>query len=235
MGYLPLDPSKYRCGIGVKQDGKFLGQLLTIIFFCKIIIVLEAPALEFVSENRRAGVLLHPLRLRILDHTRSAASATEIAAVLKLPRQMVNYHVRELARARFLKRAGRVRKRNMIEQRYIATAKAYVLAPEMLGALAPQVSTMSDVTSASYLVALAAQVESEVGCLMQDVAERRVPTLAVSSEIRFESAAQREQFARALTAAVIDVVAQNTTPGPDGAYRLMIGCYPIPKEKDNAS
>src|ERR1700722_16480276 len=135
---------------------------------------MEGPVLEFVSETERAGILLHPLRLRILDHARLAASATEIAAVLKLPRQTVNYHVRELARARFLKRAGRLRKRNMIEQRYIATAKAYVLAPEMLGPLAPQVSTMSDVTSASYLVALAAQVENEVGSLMRDVAERRV-------------------------------------------------------------
>jgi DNA-binding transcriptional ArsR family regulator len=196
---------------------------------------MEAPALEFVSETQRAAILLHPLRLRILDHARRAASATEIAAVLKLPRQAVNYHVRELARARFLKRAGRRRKRNMIEQRYIATAKAYVLAPEMLGPLAPQVAEMSDVASASYLVALAGQVESEVGSLMGEAAGRRVPTLAVSSEIRFESAAQREQFARALTAAVVDVVARNTTPGAEGAYRLMLGCYPIPKEKGNGS
>src|SRR5580658_7925426 len=98
---------------------------------------METAALEFVCEAQRAGVLLHPLRLRILDQARRAASATEIAATLKLPRQKVNYHVRELARTRFLKKAGRQRKRNMIEQRYIATAKAYVLAPEIVGPLAP--------------------------------------------------------------------------------------------------
>jgi DNA-binding transcriptional ArsR family regulator len=200
-------------------------------------IVVEAAALELVSENRRAGILLHPLRLRILNEARRAASATEIASVLKLSRQKVNYHVRELARARFLKRAGRHRKRNMIEQRYIATARAYVLAPEILGPLTPNPLKMGDVLSASYLVALAAQVEGEVGRLMRSAAqtERRVPTLAVSSEICFESAAQREQFARALTAAVVDVVAKNTTPSGAGPYRLMIGCYPIPKEKEDGS
>jgi hypothetical protein len=197
---------------------------------------MEAAALEFVRETRRAGVLLHPLRLRILDQARRAASATEIAAVLKLPRQKVNYHVRELARARFLKRAGRLRKRNMIEQRYIATAKAYVLAPEILGPLAPSPAAVGDVISASYLLALAAQVETEMGELMREVgAERRIPTLAISSEIRFESAAQREGFARALTEAVVGVVAQNAASSGAGTYRLMIGCYPIPKEKENGS
>jgi hypothetical protein len=199
---------------------------------------METAALEFVCEAQRAGVLLHPLRLRILDQARRAASATEIAATLKLPRQKVNYHVRELARTRFLKKAGRQRKRNMIEQRYIATAKAYVLAPEIVGPLAPRVANIGDRVSASYLLALGAQVESEVGALMQDDARRRVPTLAVSSEIGFDSAAQREQFARALTAAMLDVVARNTTPlapGGTGAYRLMIGCYPIPKEKEHGT
>ncbi len=66
---------------------------------------------------------------------REPICAAELARRLALPRQRVNYHVRELERAGFLRPAGRQRKRNWIEQRYVATARSYVLSPEILGPL----------------------------------------------------------------------------------------------------
>ena len=82
------------------------------------------------SRNRqRAGALLHPLRQRLLSLSREPASASELARRLGLPRQRVNYHVRKLEAAGFLRPAGRARKGNMIEQKYVATARAYVLSP----------------------------------------------------------------------------------------------------------
>src|SRR5215468_7344949 len=103
---------------------------------------MEAPGSEArielatVSDVEEAAVLLHPLRLEILSLCREPASASELGRRLGLPRQRVNYHVRALERAGFLRPAGRRRRRNMIEQRYVASARAFVLSPRILGPIA---------------------------------------------------------------------------------------------------
>src|SRR5215468_7905780 len=89
--------------------------------------------LECVIDGTRAAALLDPFRSKLLTLCRAPASASQIAHELGLPRQRVNYHVRELARAGLLRRAGRRRKRNMFEQRYVASARGYVLSPALLG------------------------------------------------------------------------------------------------------
>jgi hypothetical protein len=148
------------------------------------------------------------------------------------------YHVRELARARFLKRAGQRKKRNLIEQRWVATARAYVFAPDVLGPAAPDWRRIQDAMSAEYLAALAAQVQSDLGAIAAQAAAagKRLSTLSLHSELRFENAEQRARFAHALHAAVLDVIARHASPAskPDGTpgsgrpYRLMLGCYPMP-------
>jgi DNA-binding transcriptional ArsR family regulator len=100
----------------------------------------------------RAAALLHPLRLRILDALREPDSAAGLARRLRLPRQKVNYHVRELARARFLERAGQRRRRNMIERRFRTTAQGYILSPELLGRLGLPQAQVQDAFSAAYLL-----------------------------------------------------------------------------------
>jgi DNA-binding transcriptional ArsR family regulator len=197
-----------------------------------------AAAINFVQDSGRAAALLHPLRLRILEALGEPDSAAGLARRLRLPRQMVNYHVRELARAKFLKRAGRRRKRNMVEQRYVASARAYVLAPELLGKLGPDVGRIEDRFSAAYLMALASQLQSELGRASEEATAlgKRLSTLSVSSELRFESAEQRAEFARQLQRAIIEVVGKYASPaqladgqaGPGRPYRLLLGCYPIP-------
>lgn len=119
--------------------------------------------IDFVQDSGRASALLHPLRLRILEALRQPDSAAGVARRLRLPRQQVNYHVRELARARFLERAGQRRKRNMIERRYVAAARGYVLSPELLGQLGLDARRIEDTFSAAYLLALTTQMQTKVG------------------------------------------------------------------------
>lgn len=197
-------------------------------------------AIETVSQPRRAATLvMHPLRPRILAHARSPVSASELARQLGQPRQRVNYHVRQLAAAGFLQSVGQQRKRNMVEQQYVASARAYVLTPDVLGDAAPDIAEAQDHASAAHLVALCARAQSEVARVMEsaDAAGLRVRTLSLQTEIRFESIEQRAEFTRELLKAVSDVVARTTSPynTPDGAapgrpFRLMLGCYPIPGE-----
>src|SRR5215470_6957258 len=114
---------------GLSIDNKlFLGLLLLSIM----------PAhkpfdLEWVTDTEQAENLLEPLRARILKLAQQPLSSTELGARLSLPRQRVNYHVRELSRSGLLKRVGRRRRRNMFEQRYVASARTYVLSPALLG------------------------------------------------------------------------------------------------------
>jgi DNA-binding transcriptional ArsR family regulator len=198
-------------------------------------------ALESVDSPGRASALLNPLRLRLVRMAQEPASATELARRLGLPRQRVNYHVRELARAGFLRPAGRRRKRNWVEQRYVATARSYVLSPEILGGLAPDWRAIEDTASADYLLALSEQVRLDVSTAEQEARDRgqRVTTLSFKSQFRFDSPEQRTTFANALRQAVIEVIARHTSPdrpasgssraGRGRSYRLVLGCYPVPE------
>lgn len=201
-----------------------------------------APAdVECISEVQRAGVLLQPLRLEILCRARTPQSAAAIAEQMGLPRQKVNYHVRQLEEARFLRRAGRRLKRNLVEQRYQATARAYVLAPQVLGPLKALPQEEQDRFSAGYLLALTSQSQQDLSVLMEAAEKegKRLPTLSLSASIRFRDPRQRQQFTEALQDAVTEVIGRFTAPdrAPDGGpgqgrpYRLFLGCHPAPPVK----
>ena len=206
----------------------------------------EAPraALESVDTPARASALLSPLRLRLLRMAQAPASATELARRLRLPRQRVNYHVRELARAGFLRPAGRRRKRNWVEQRYVATARSYVFSPAILGGLAPDWRMIEDTASADYLLALSEQVRLDVSRAEEEARGRgqRVSILSLKFQFRFDSPEQRTAFADALRQSVIEVIARHTSPdrpasgasrpGRGRSHRLVLGCYPVPGDHE---
>jgi hypothetical protein len=186
-----------------------------------------------IRDAPKAGVLLKPLRREILARARTPVSAAGIAAAMKRPRQVINYHVRELARAGFLKRAGRARKRGLVEQRYVVSAQAFVLAPEVLGAMdataAP--AATADKASASYLLMLATRLQKELSESWRkaDAAGTALPLLSLDTEFGFASPAARARFAHELTQAITRVVGEHTTSparASDGRFRLVLGCYP---------
>ena len=195
-----------------------------------------------LRKTAQAAVLLyHPLRLKILAALLEPDSASGVARRMNLPRQTVNYHVRELARARLLARAGRRRRRRLYEQCYVATARGYAFSPELLGKLAMDPAQVADKFSAAYLVGLAAKMQSELGQVTElaEKAGKRLATLSLNTELRFLSPEQRAKFTEELQHAVIDIVARHSAPfrTADGApaagrpFRLILGCYPIPTEK----
>jgi hypothetical protein len=152
----------------------------------------------------------------------------------------VNYHVRQLAAAGLLERAGQQRKRNMVEQQYVASAGGYVLSPELLGDAAPPAPPSGDSNenaSAAQLLAVCARAQSEVADVMASAsaAGLRVRTMSLQSEVRFGTAEQRADFTRELARAVSRVIAEYTLPHKDndatpapGPFRVVVGCYPIP-------
>jgi DNA-binding transcriptional ArsR family regulator len=196
------------------------------------------------DRGRAATLLTHPLRLKILAAMERPESATGVARKMRLPRQTVNYHVRALARAHFLERAGRRKRRRLFEQCYVATARGYVLSPDLLGGLAADAARTQDRFSADYLLALASTVQSELS-RVQDAAQqagKRLATLSFNAPLRFLSAEQRERFSAELQRAIVEVVGKYSAPfttedgsaGSGRPFRLVMGCYPIfEKEKQH--
>jgi DNA-binding transcriptional ArsR family regulator len=197
------------------------------------------------DRGRAAALLVHPLRLKILEALERPDSASGVARRMRLPRQTVNYHVRALARANFLERAGRRKRRRLFEQCYVATARGYLLSPELLGGLAADPGRTLDRLSADYLLAVASTVQGELGRVAEAAqqAGKRLATLSMNTQIRFTSAEQRARFAAELQRATADVVrrhsapfmAEDRSPGTGRPFRLVLGCYPIAEPvKENA-
>lgn len=156
---------------------------------------------------------------------------------MKLPRQTVNYHVRELARARLLVRAGRRRRRHLFEQCYVRTARGYILSPDLLGNLAADPTRIRDRFSAEYLLGLTSQLQSELGRSVDSAAAagKRLPTLSMNIELHFVSPEKRAAFSEEIQGAIVEVAGRHTSPlteadgsaGEGRLFRLLVGCYPI--------
>ena len=190
--------------------------------------------LEVVNQAQAAS-MLHPMRLRILDTLREPGSASTVARQLGLPRQKVNYHLRELEKAGFLEEVEQRRTGNCIERIVRAKATHYLIDPEILGALGTDGGSVEDRFSSEYLIALASEMIRDLASLQQRAvkAKKRVATFALETEVRFATAEDRRRFTEELANAVAKLVAKyhdDETPG-GRATRFIIGAYPARKEQ----
>jgi DNA-binding transcriptional ArsR family regulator len=189
---------------------------------------------EVIEDPAAATVALEPVRSRLLAELAAPASAAALAARLGLARQKVNYHLRALEAHRLVRVAEERRWGGLTERRMVATARAYVVAPQALGPVAADPRRSADRLSASYLVALGARVVREVGDLLRRAAAagKQLATLSIDTEIRFRSAAERAAFTAELTETVLTLAARyHDAAAPGGrAHRLVIVAHPLPSQ-----
>jgi DNA-binding transcriptional ArsR family regulator len=191
-----------------------------------------AVAVHVIDDADRAASVLHPLRLRILGELTDAESAAGLARKLGVPRQLVNYHLRQLEADELVETVGERRKRNCTERLVRAVARSYMISPAALGALAAHPDHVEDRASSAYLVAAAARLISETS-EQRAIAQRagkRVATLTIESDVRFATPAAQRRFAEELTEAVAALVTRYHDDGaPSGRrFRLLVGSYPTP-------
>jgi hypothetical protein len=112
-----------------------------------------------------------------------------------------------------------------------ASARAYVVAPNIVDEQAVDPSTV-DRLSSRYLIALAARLVKEVLDLARraERADKRLPTLAMDVDMRFRTAADRAEFTSELAAAVRDLAARyHDEAAPRGRWhRLLVFAHPRP-------
>ncbi|MFB7945760.1 ArsR/SmtB family transcription factor [Kitasatospora phosalacinea] len=188
-----------------------------------------------IEEPAAAEASLDPMRARLLAALAEPGSAAMLAARLGLPRQKVNYHLKELERHGLVELAEERRKGNMTERVYRATAASYVISPAALAALtsvSPDPSRSPDQLSARWLLALGARLVQEVGSLLTGAARarQRVASFGIDARVRFASAADRAAFAEELSRAVADLVGRyHDESAPQGReHRLVVGLHQIP-------
>lgn len=161
-----------------------------------------------------------------------AGSATSLSHRMGLPRQKINYHLRELEKDELVELVEERRRGNCTERVVKATARSYLISSEALGRLGSAPEKIQDRLSAAYLVATAGQAVRDIG-QMQGRAEKagkRLATLTLTSEVRFASAEARTAFAEELTTALAGLVARyHDEAAPGGRrFRFMVGGYPDP-------
>ena len=182
-------------------------------------------------ENAGAAIAsLDPIRSRLLAELATPSSATELGNRIGLPRQKVNYHLRNLEEHGLVELAEERKKGNVVERVMRATARSYVITPAALSAVRPDPARSPDRLSASWLLSLAARLVQDVGELITASAKqsKSLATFALDGEIRFASAADRAAFAEELTNAALGLVSRYHTEsaarGRD--YRLVVAIHP---------
>ncbi len=181
-------------------------------------------------------MLLDPLRLRLIEGLRQPDSAAGLARRLRLPRQRVNYHLRELEKQRLVELVGRKRRGNCTARIVRATAQAYVISPAALGGAAADPAAVRDRFSAAYLVAVTARTLRDVGELDQhaDKAGRRLATLTLEADVRFASRDARAGFAKELAGSLARLASKyHDAQSPGGrSFRFVLAGYPATKTQE---
>ncbi len=188
-----------------------------------------------VRDQARAAHLMDPMRVSLLERLNEPGSASSLARGLGLPRQRINYHLRELEKAGFVEFVEERRRGNCVERLVRATARSYLISPEVLGALGRTPEEQQDRFSASYLMAAAGRILRDLSeqAARAAAAKKRVATLTLEAEVRFASAEARTAFAEELAAAVARMTSKYhdaSTPG-GRSFRVVVGSYPAPKKE----
>ena len=189
--------------------------------------------LQIVQSPEKASVLLQPGRLSLLERLTEPDSAAGLARRMGIPRQKVNYHLRELEREGFLELVEERRKGNCIERLVRATAREFLIAPHA------GKSMTADRFSAAYLVSTAARVIRDLAalCLRAGRAGKRIATLTLETEIRFSTAESRAAFAEELTATVAHLAAKYHDERAEGGrrFRVLAASYPALKLEESSN
>jgi len=198
---------------------------------------MAAASLQILRDPEQASALLQPVRLKILENLTEPASAAALAKKLVLPRQQVNYHLRELERHGLVEFVEERRKGNCVERVVRSAATSYLISPEALGTLGPDAASRRDRFSVAYLVATAARAIRELALLSLRArrAGKRLATLTLETEIRFRSSAERNKFAEE-SANFLAALAVKYHSGEESGgrpFRVLMASYPLITKKED--
>lgn len=148
-----------------------------------------------VLENAdTVAAALSPLRRRMLALLETPHSATSLARELELPRQKVNYHVRELERLGLVRLVGERPRRGLTERFFQSVADRLLVDPLVLDQ-AP-IPEGADQFAAEHLASTAARAVHDIGALMRAAAasDQGLATFTLDAELTFATPGDLRAF-----------------------------------------
>jgi DNA-binding transcriptional ArsR family regulator len=192
-------------------------------------------AQRFVDDPDRVRSALSPLRRELLRRLAAPASATELAAAMDLPRQKVNYHLRQLEAAGLVELVEERRRRGCVERVMRASAEGFVVDPTVLRT--GSAVTERDQFAAEHLVDTAAATVRDVSRMRAAAVERgqRLLTFTIEADVTFAEPSDVHRFTDALADAVARTADEFGAEGDGRRYRIVVGGHPAPAPAEGAS
>lgn len=190
-------------------------------------------AVLVIAEPEQARAMLHRTRLEILERLGQPGSAASLARAMELPRQRINYHLRELE-AQGLVEIERENQRGSVRERvYRRAGDGYAISTGALGGLGTRPEQVQDRFSSGYQIAVASQAITDLAALRAAAAAagKPVPTLSLEVDVRFADAAARSAFTQELADSIAALARKyHDDRAPDGrAFKFYLGAYPRPQ------
>jgi DNA-binding transcriptional ArsR family regulator len=185
-----------------------------------------------VDDAEQVRALTHPTRLLVLDALRDPDSAAGVARRLGEPRQRVNHHVRELAKAGLIVDAGERRKGNFVEQLYVAAAGTFVVSPRVAWGDRERLRAATDQASLAHLVSFGETLARDAAALLDRAAfdGEEIPSAAVRATVRLPDARARAEFLDEYLEIVRDLIERHARPdGPEFTVGLVV--HPTTEEQ----
>lgn len=167
--------------------------------------------------------LLHPLRRQLLGELDAPDSATGLGRRLGLPRQKVNYHLRELENLGLVRRSGERQRRGLTEHLFVR-ARADLLVDPFLFESGP--TTPVDSRGLRAVVSAAVQVLRSVNQITRRMTDpgQRVASLTLDAKIRLSDPDALAAFQSDL----IRLIEQHDQPSTAGAMRFAVTSIVLP-------
>ena len=183
------------------------------------------------------GAVLAPIRQQILAELRELPdSAAGLARRLAIPRQKVNYHLRELERHGLVELDEERPRRGFTERSLRPTADGYWIDPALLSSIVPRSDGAEDRFSATRLISLAVRTVRDVATLLRRSirAGQRLPTLSIETEIHLNSSKELAQLQDRLAEVIAETTAEFHRPqGPRSrAYQVVLCSHPKITKKE---
>lgn len=184
---------------------------------------------DVLRGNERLRGTLTPLRRRLLEELREPASATGLAARLGESRQRVNYHLREMEKGGLVELVELRQRRGRTERVMRTAARAVIVAPAVIGDLAP---AERDRFAADTLLAATARTFDDVARMREGAATagRRLVTFTIEADIGFARPVDIARFAEQLAVRVAELAAEFDSPKARRRYHVLVGGHPTRPE-----
>lgn len=187
---------------------------------------------NFIRDTQVAAAMMNPLRIRILEELREPNSAASLSRILHMPRQQLNYHLRELEKNELVELVEERRKGNCTERVLRATSRSYMV---VLNTAETDPAAIQDKFSAAYLVTAASQLIQDVAALQTGAqkAKKKLPTFTLQTEVRFSDPGQLQAFTEELAKTISRLATKyHTDKDPDArAYQFHLFSHPVLKKQ----